>query len=357
MNIDMRALVNDSDASLLSKAYLEPNTHMSLILGTGLNAAAHLPVHAIGSQKFGIRPASWHTEASRVIVNTELSMFGRCVFPISRWDHRLNLNHPCPDYQPLEHLTSGRYLPEIVRLILLEAIQTAGLFNGEVPSGFEPYAIRAELLSTIEGDTSPRLFRSLHSLAQAHPLPSGASYTYSDIQHVQRITELVSSRAAAYLAVSIYSLWMLRLEEEGIDPAKAEDTCLGCTGSVMDKYPSFCNRVQYWLDELTGSPDRIRLEMVQESALLGAAVAVCCQDPVSVAVQSAEVAMENATAAPQPWKSASVSVSAAAAAAPALEANTNDMMVGAPGTTAGPVSSPEYQAGLVVPATIDILGA
>lgn len=277
LNVAMKAIVNDSSASLLAKAYVDPATQMSLILGTGLNAAVHLPVTSFAPKKFGSRPSSWHEEAKHVIVNTELSMFGKNIFPVSRWDEQLNLTHTHPDFQPLEHLTAGRYLPEVLRLILLDAIHSASLFGGLVPDGFTSYALSAEVLALIEADTSPRLFRSFRVLSECHPLPHARQYSYSDLRKVKYIIELVSSRAAAYLATSIYALWRLRLEEEGLTPARAGDTVLGCTGSVMDKYPSFANRVQGWLDELTGVPDRIRLEMNYESTLFGAAVAVCCQ--------------------------------------------------------------------------------
>jgi len=122
-----------------------------LIVGTGTNAAIHLPVSALAQNKFGQRPKSWHEKASHVLVNTELSMFGKGVFPTTRWDDYLNKTHTHPDFQPLEYLMSGRYLGEIVRLILTEAIRTAGLFGGEVPSKLaEPYALETGTTAIIE---------------------------------------------------------------------------------------------------------------------------------------------------------------------------------------------------------------
>jgi hexokinase len=150
--VRLEAIVNDSSATLLSQAYRNPSTRLALILGTGTNAAIHLPVSSLASSKYGTRPQAWHDEATHVLVNTELSMFGKNVLPVTRWDEDLNRNHMRPDFQPFEHLVSGRYLGEIVRLILVEAIRTAGLFGGETPARLaEPYALDTGTLAAIEG--------------------------------------------------------------------------------------------------------------------------------------------------------------------------------------------------------------
>lgn len=151
LNIQLNAIVNDSSATLLSKAYLDPTTRFALILGTGMNAAAHLPVHIFSPQKFGIRPSSWHECAKHVIVNTELSMFGGKLLPSTKWDQKIKATHPAPDFQPFEHLTGGGYLGEIVRMVLVDGIQTAGLFGGVVPPSLrEQFSLDTETLSQIE---------------------------------------------------------------------------------------------------------------------------------------------------------------------------------------------------------------
>jgi hexokinase len=151
LNVQLDAIVNDSSATLLSKAYLDSTTHFGLILGTGVNAAVHLPVHIFSPAKFGIRPTEWHDLAEHVIVNTELSMFGAGFLPSTKWDSALRAVHPMPEFQPLEHFVGGGYLGEIVRLVLVEAIQTAGLFGGIVPPSLrDRYSLQTETISHIE---------------------------------------------------------------------------------------------------------------------------------------------------------------------------------------------------------------
>lgn len=151
LHVGLAAIVNDSTAALLSEAYVNSMTRFSLILGTGVNMAVHLPVPAIGRHKFGERPEGWFERASHVIVNTELGMFGGGILPLTRWDKALNAAHLRPDFQPLEHLVSGCYLGEMCRLVLVEAIHTTRVFGGVVPpSLLLPYSLDTETMSLIE---------------------------------------------------------------------------------------------------------------------------------------------------------------------------------------------------------------
>lgn len=151
LNVQLQSTINDADASLLAQAYLEPSTRMSLILGTGTNAAVFLPIDILAQEKFGQRPDEWHEAAERVVVNTELSMHGIKVWPFSKWDHELNQNHDMPDFQPFEHLVGGRYLGEIVRLILVDATNEVGLFDGEIPEGLQDrYSLQTAVLAAFE---------------------------------------------------------------------------------------------------------------------------------------------------------------------------------------------------------------
>jgi hexokinase len=157
LNVQLNAIVNDSAATLLSTAYSDPSTRFGLILGTGVNIAVHLPVDTINPEKYGVRPSSWHDAADHVIVNTELGMFGKGLLPMTRWDTHLNSTHILPDFQPFEHLVSGRYLGEIARLILVEGIRDFNLFGGIIPLSLEnAYSMETELLAKLQNSTTNR---------------------------------------------------------------------------------------------------------------------------------------------------------------------------------------------------------
>lgn len=275
----MDSIINDSSATLLSRAYEDPSTRFAVILGTGFNIAVHLPVSALATTKYKGYPQKWLDEASHVLVNTELSMFGKNVFPTTRWDEQLNETHVRPDFQPFEHMISGRYLGEVVRLIIVEAVRTAGLFSGEMPEKLsELYSLDTGTLAAMEMDESKTLTNATTLFQSKHPLSKPPSY--NDIQFIRQVSQLVSHRAAAFLAAGIHSLWNLRTTSEGLTPATAGRLAIGCNGSVIEKYPLFRELCQSHLDELTiasgAEPKSISLEIAVESAIFGAAVAVCC---------------------------------------------------------------------------------
>lgn len=296
LNVAMAAIVNDSSAALLSRAYVDPKTRMSLILGTGTNMAIHFPVHEIGRSKFGVRPEGWFDYAKHVIINSEMSMFGGGVLPMTRWDDVLNRTHLRPDYQPLEYMITGRYLGEIVRLIIVEAVETGGLFGGDLPHSMrEAYSFDTSIVAFIEADSSASMSASGALLQKQHTFPNTPAA--EDLRFVRRVCQVVSRRAAAYLATAIHSMWCLSNEVESPTSVSdnlikespeitvvesdesAKSLSIACDGTVINKYPGFRDTCQSYLDQLseqshqtTGS--MIRLDPAPESAILGAAVAV-----------------------------------------------------------------------------------
>ncbi|OHE91305.1 hexokinase [Colletotrichum orchidophilum] len=297
MNARLHVILNDGGATLLSQAYIHPATRFGLILGTGVNIAAYLPVSLIGKPKFGNRPREWWCEARDVIVNTELGMFGQDVLSVTRWDGLLKQGHPRPDFQPLEQMVSGYYLGEVVRFALIEAIQTTGLFGGVVPKSLdEPYSLKSETISAIEG-SSIDLFISQH--------PSSHTPSTSDLSALRSLASFVSRRSAAIIAACLHAVWSMRLESLGEEKEKRqmmkrepgeeqqeEDaefsqrieketglvrTMVAYNGSVIECYPGYLAMCQGYVDALVNGDDRSRsLELVpaKESSLLGAGVAL-----------------------------------------------------------------------------------
>jgi hexokinase len=153
LSVSLLSIMNDSDACLFAEAYVRPGTRMGLVLGTGTNVSCYLPVASFARAKFGDgRDPRWFEAAAHVVVNVELGCCGQGgVMPATRWDDVLAREHPTPDFQPLEYFTSGRYLGEICRLVLIEAIETTGAFGGVVPPSLtKAYSLDSEVLSEFE---------------------------------------------------------------------------------------------------------------------------------------------------------------------------------------------------------------
>ncbi|ROT36282.1 actin-like ATPase domain-containing protein [Sodiomyces alkalinus F11] len=292
---ELCVILNDGNATLLSCAYLHNSTRFGLILGTGVNIAAYLPVPLIGSTKFGDRPKEWFDEARSVIVNTELGMFGKDILPVTRWDALLKKGHSRPDFQPLEQMVGGMYLGEIARFALLEAIRTTGVFGGIVPESLNsPYSFGTETMSLIEGDVSLTMEKSISLFSKLHPSPHIP--TALDMAFLRDICALISRRSAAIVAASLHAVWELRLEgiresmasseSSAISTAEAEKevalerTMVSFNGSVIESYPGYRAMCQQFVDELVaaggdGKPGaRIDLVPAKESSLLGAGVAL-----------------------------------------------------------------------------------
>ncbi|KAI4265226.1 MAG: hypothetical protein L6R38_009571 [Xanthoria sp. 2 TBL-2021] len=277
LNIRLDAIVNDSSAAVLSCAYIDPSTRLAVILGTGLNAAVHLPVSCLDESKFGSRQFPSTANTTHVLVNTELSMFGKDAFPTTPWDEDLNAHHILPDYQPLEYLLAGKYMGEIVRLVLVEATETCGLFNGKLPSDLSmPFSLETRILATIEADFYPHL-NPARFLRDEWTLPGPP--TPAEMHFIRQVVLAVSRRSQGYFTAAIHALsYLLRDVDDSLLRNGLDHISIGCDGSVINKYPGYMEKCQLLLDEMvrtdgTGQK-RVVLDSAGESAVLGAGVAV-----------------------------------------------------------------------------------
>lgn len=216
-----------------------------------------------------------------MIVNTEISMFGAGVLPVTRFDTALDAAHALPGFQPLEMLVSGRYLGEVARLVIVEGFERGALFADAkaLPKGWERgYGLATEVLAKLQVGE----WKSL-----------GLGIGEGDGEALRRIAGAVSARAARVVAASIYGLRGVRDGAAAAVPTKAEiidgvmagtltatpaavreDTVVACAGAVIQFYPGFRQGAQEALDELCGEvgQGRIELCLAEESSLLGAAV-------------------------------------------------------------------------------------
>ena len=205
-------------------------------------------------------------------------MFGKNIFPTSRWDDMLNTSHMMPDYQPFEYLVAGGYMGEIVRIIMVEAVEEAGLYNGRLPDSLRtPYSLDTRTLAQIHLDTSAGLTKTRHLLHERHPSLSRPSV--ADANFIRKVICSVAGRSTAFFATAVHALTSLLQDldiEAGLE-SKLDHISIGCDGSVINKYPEYMEKAQETLDQmrLAESIERkmVILEKTQDSAVLGAGVA------------------------------------------------------------------------------------
>ncbi|KAL6718562.1 N-acetylglucosamine kinase 1 [Lecanora helva] len=283
VNVRLDAIVNDSSSTLLALAYLDPATRMACILGTGMNVAIHLPIKSLHPSKFASRSIPQNNSITHVLTNTEFSMYGKHIFPTTKWDDLLNERHILPNYQPFEYLVAGGYLGEIVRLILAEATYKAGLFASGLPPSLNiPYTLDTKTLAQIELDSSPSLSATSSLLQQQYSLPQ--ALTYADAHFIRQTILFVTTRSIAYFTAGIYALSSLLQELEhqaGLEEDGLDHITIGCDGSVINKYPGYMDRAQSILERMREAEEveggvkrkRVVLERTVESAVRGAGVA------------------------------------------------------------------------------------
>ncbi len=243
-----------------------------------MNAAIHLPIPSLHPSKLARRPLPEHPSVTHVLTNTELSMYGKNIFPTTRWDEYLNDHHTLPNYQPYEYLVAGGYMGEIVRLIIVEATRKANLFRGRLPSSLAmPYILNTKTLALIENDNSHDLTDTISLLHQRHP--SIHKPTPRDAYFIQQTIRFVTNRSIAYFATGIHALASLLQELEyntGLQD-NLDHISIGCDGSVINKYPMYMERAQEILDQMFTRWDSagksVILEKTQDSAVLGAGIA------------------------------------------------------------------------------------
>ena len=114
---------------------------------------------------------------------------------------------------------------------------------------------------------------------------------------LKSIASFITVRSSAILATCVYTLWDLRLDSQQAlvetlpEASQAREnaekdlrlsvTTVSCNGSVVEKYPGYLDSFQRYVDQLVQGSGRegcggIELVPAEESALIGAAVALAC---------------------------------------------------------------------------------
>jgi hexokinase len=123
LNIDIKALVNDTVGTLIAHAYSDPHTYIAVILGTGTNAAY---------VEKSVNIKKWSSDDGEVIINTEWGAYDEpSVLPLTPYDMKLDRHSINPKKQIFEKMISGMYLGEITRLVIVDLIKSGELFGGK----------------------------------------------------------------------------------------------------------------------------------------------------------------------------------------------------------------------------------
>lgn len=216
--LKIAAITNDTVATLASLAYAVkslPNSRvaMGIIVGTGCNATIPMKLSALHEDK-AKHVSSKNPDAEETIVNTEWTIAGAApplkeLDIITKWDVELDEACARPGFQPFEYMTGGRYIGELVRLILYDYLtNVVGLSKKELPATLiQEYALTTTYIS----DNVARA-RSDHTLAVAlnHslPPPESSDWRWDPITAgaFRKIAMTVQRRSAGLIAAAVVGL-------------------------------------------------------------------------------------------------------------------------------------------------------
>lgn len=212
------AITNDTVATLASLAYAVkslPNSRvaMGIIVGTGCNATIPMKLSALHESK-AKQVTTQNPEAEETVVNTEWTISGaapplRELGIITQWDAELDRACARPGFQPFEYMTGGRYIGELVRLILYDYLtNAAGLSKAQLPDTLvQEYALTTIYISDhVARACSDQALAD--TLNQTLPPPESGEWRWEPTAAAafRKIALTVQRRSAGLIAAAVVGL-------------------------------------------------------------------------------------------------------------------------------------------------------
>ncbi|KAF9531097.1 hexokinase [Crepidotus variabilis] len=242
--VTLEALINDTTGTLLASHYVNPETKIACIFGTGCNAAYMEHVKDIPKMaKYKI------DEKADIAINCEWGAFDSFEhehLPRTKYDIIVDETSNKPNEQAFEKLISGRYLGEILRLVICELIDEGVLFLGQNTYKLEsPYVFETAFLSLMESDPTDELLMIIGIFSHFFAVET----TLAERQFFRALAKLIGKRAARLSACGIASIVSrMGYLDEGCS--------VGADGSLYNKYPKFADRIHEGLVDIFGEKGR-----------------------------------------------------------------------------------------------------
>lgn len=261
--VKLSSIINDTTGTLIASNYVEPETKIACVFGTGCNAAYMEDLSEITKLKDFNLP---HHE--QMAINCEYGAFDsfehrhlKCVR--TKYDEEIDLTSNKPHEQAFEKMISGLYLGEIFRLIMCELIYEGVLFLGQETYKIEkPFCFDTAFLSLIETDPTDELLTVMGLFKYFFSLET----ELEERLFFRRLAQLIGTRSARLSACGIAAIVKKK------DLAKSSCT-VGVDGSLYSKYPHFVTRLHEALEGILG-PDakNIKTRQAEDGSGAGSAV-------------------------------------------------------------------------------------
>lgn len=251
------AVLNDTTGTLVQGSTLDHNVAIGLILGTGSNACY---------LERADRVEHWETERHgerEVIIDIEWGAFGDngvLDFIKTDFDRENDANSLIVNSFTFEKYIAGKYLGEVVRVILVRLINEGLLFIGEtVLNGLlTPGSLTTDLVSHIEQDSVDGDNNNTKEVLKKF----GIIPDEDDVKIVQYVCEVASNRAALLVSICVASL---------LDRIDKEQVTIAVDGSLYKHHPRLENWMKQYISLLT-SGRQFKLIHAEDGSGKGAAL-------------------------------------------------------------------------------------
>ncbi|MGH0127911.1 UNVERIFIED_CONTAM: hypothetical protein FKN15_032741 [Acipenser sinensis] len=240
-DLDIVAMVNDTVGTMMTCAYEDPSCEIGLIAGTGSNVCYMEEMRNIETVE---------GEEGRMCVNTEWGGFGDndCIeFIRTKFDREVDEGSLNQGKQRYEKMTSGMYLGEIVRQILIDLTKCGLLFRGQISERLWTRGIfETKFLSQIESDHLALL--QVRGILQHLGLDS----TCDDSIIVKEVCGVVSRRAAQICGAGMAAIADKIRENRGLEQL---DITVGVDGTLYKLHPHFSKVLKETVKDLAPQCD------------------------------------------------------------------------------------------------------
>ncbi|XP_076981181.1 hexokinase HKDC1 [Tamandua tetradactyla] len=240
-DLDIVAVVNDTVGTMMTCGFEDPNCEIGLIAGTGSNMCYMEEMRNIEVVE---------GDEGKMCINTEWGAFGDngCIDDIrTQYDKEVDEGSLNPGKQRYEKMTSGMYLGEIVRQILIDLTRQGLLFRGQISERLRTRGIfETKFLSQIESDRLALL--QVRKILQQLGLDS----TCEDSIVVKEVCGAVSRRAAQLCGAGLAAIVEKRREDQKLELLRIT---VGVDGTLYKLHPHFSRILQETVKELAPQCD------------------------------------------------------------------------------------------------------
>ncbi|RBR21120.1 hypothetical protein FVER53590_10632 [Fusarium verticillioides] len=236
--LKVRVVTNDTTATMMASAYINSETAIGCVFGTGCNGAYFERCQSIPKLDMEGLPAE-----ALMAINCEWGAFDNehMVLPLTSFDIAIDDASPRKGQQAFEKMVAGLYLGELFRLIMLDVKKRDDTFweGQSLEKMQEPYFMDSSFLSAIEEDTSED-FKVSHDLSVAK---LGVSPNLQELEFMRSVATLITTRAARLSSTGVAAICLKR---------NLKKCHVGVEGSLFEKHPHFKLELSKALGEILG---------------------------------------------------------------------------------------------------------